>query len=127
MRTPNASKTVIRNSSTLAKVTAPRGSAAVKFMELINQLVEVHGLQSRPELNGRRGRVVAYDADKGRCGVQLPGSEKVFALRPVNLTALETAAPDARGDDGTLDEAQQLLSAGQALDAKVAAGRDGGR
>ena len=35
--------------------------------------VTVLGVRSRPALNGRDGRVVSYDNDKGRCGVLIDG------------------------------------------------------
>eukprot|EP00747_Dinoflagellata_sp_TGD_P191926 gnl/TRDRNA2_/TRDRNA2_56006_c1_seq1.p1 gnl/TRDRNA2_/TRDRNA2_56006_c1~~gnl/TRDRNA2_/TRDRNA2_56006_c1_seq1.p1 ORF type:complete len:570 (+),score=92.42 gnl/TRDRNA2_/TRDRNA2_56006_c1_seq1:1-1710(+) len=46
--------------------------------------VEIMGVQSRPELNGRRGKIVAFDADVGRYSVQMSAGE-IKQLRPANV------------------------------------------
>ena len=46
----------------------------------------VHGLESRPELNGAIGRVSGALQENGRIPVRLgPPHERVFALKPANL------------------------------------------
>lgn len=47
--------------------------------------VTLAGLQSRPELNGRRGRVVSQAAN-GRVGVQVEGLDAPLSLKSENLT-----------------------------------------
>jgi len=47
--------------------------------------VTLAGLQSRPELNGRPGRVVSQAAN-GRIGVQVEGEAAPLSLKPENLT-----------------------------------------
>ena len=52
---------------------------------LSGRQVEVHGLQSRPELNGERGEAMAYDQGKGRYAVQLSDGGAPLLLKPENL------------------------------------------
>ena len=40
------------------------------------------GLASKPELNGRTGRGVKYDATKGRVGVECAPPHGLLSLRP---------------------------------------------
>jgi len=61
--------------------------------------VTLHGLQARPELNGKTGRVLLKrDAETGRCGVVLDDgdSTKPLAVKPNNLEPLPfvTDSPD---------------------------------
>lgn len=76
-------------------------------------MVVVEGLSGRPELNGKRGRVLNFVADKGRFAVELPkrggelASERVL-LKPANLrpapaepeapASKAPSAPAATGD-----------------------------
>ena len=59
----------------------------------IGARVELRGLVSKPELNGRCGTVVAWDAAKGRAAVKI-GSRPPLSLKPSSLhvIALEEAA-----------------------------------
>jgi len=59
--------------------------------------VEVRGLASKPELNGRRGRALELDVTSGRYHVVLNGGGETLALKPDNLRAL---GDDNRGDAG---------------------------
>ena len=52
----------------------------------IGARVELRGLQSKPELNGRCGTVVSWDADKGRAGVKI--GNRTLSLKPTNLTTV---------------------------------------
>lgn len=68
--------------------------------------VEVHGLQSQPELNGKTGTIVALENEKGRWEVELPalnGTEEPrrLALKPGNLRLVK-AVPlgDPKGPRG---------------------------
>ena len=48
--------------------------------------VELHSLTSSPALNGRAGRCVRFDYDKGRCVVILDGPERQrVKVKPANL------------------------------------------
>ena len=47
--------------------------------------VEIRGLQSRPELNGERGVVVAVDVASERCLVRLHNGSGPFRLKPASL------------------------------------------
>ena len=40
------------------------------------QRVSIHGVQTRAELNGTYGRVIAFDAERGRIAVKLEGSHR---------------------------------------------------
>jgi hypothetical protein len=51
-----------------------------------NQAVQLHGLVAKPELNGRHGRALSFDVEKGRVLVEISPATTV-ALRPNNLTA----------------------------------------
>ena len=80
--------------------TPPTGPEA-----LVGQTVELLGLKSKPELNGRRGRVLNYSPETGRAGVLLRSIkafgavEKItIALLPTNLQVIEVAA--AMQEDG---------------------------
>ena len=54
----------------------------------VGSRVEVRGLKSRPEWNGREGNVTtAWSAADGRCMVEFGGEVK--KLKPENLVAVE--------------------------------------
>ena len=46
--------------------------------------VKIHGLNAKPELNGRVGLAASYNNATGRYNVQLPDGS-VLALQPKNL------------------------------------------
>ena len=55
---------------------------------LVGCRVELVGIGAKPELNGRQGLAVSFDAAKGRYNVRLDGSlaaESMLALRPDNV------------------------------------------
>ena len=56
--------------------------------------VVLHSLVARPDLNGRKGAVVAYSADKGRYTVEVQG--ETLALKPDNLKVLDEAPAAAK-------------------------------
>ena len=43
----------------------------------------IHGLKSKPELNGRRGSLLSFDAVKQRWNVRV--ADQTIALRPINF------------------------------------------
>lgn len=53
-------------------------------------IVEVHGLQGSPQYNGKRGEIVAIDAERGRYRVALDGIEKRLNIRPTNLRLIDS-------------------------------------
>ena len=57
---------------------------AAAFLRNLPAAIEVQGLQSKPELNGRRGRAVEFDAASGRYHCVLNSGEAI-ALKPTNL------------------------------------------
>ena len=63
-------------------------AAAVAEQPAIGTRVEVRGLVSKPELNGRCGAVVSWDAAKGRAGVKL--GSRLLSLKPSNLITVNT-------------------------------------
>ena len=87
---------------------------------LNGQWVEVHGLQSRPELNGLTGKVHSYDTAKQRYNIQLQGRSKCLALLPKSLRPI--AGPGAGGPAGAAGAA---AAAAAAVGAATAGG--GGR
>ena len=58
--------------------------------------VTVINLKSRPELNGQLGKVVSWDAAKGRCGVRVGSTNELLALKPDNLEAHDEAPLEAK-------------------------------
>ena len=83
--------------------------------------VRLHGLQRRPELNGREGVVVKHDLTTQRFGVLLEGETKPLALKPDNLQPLQLPAgtrvrlmgllsrPELNGQVGTVDSTDEAL------------------
>ena len=67
---------------------------------LIGRRVRLHGLKSKPALNGRGGVCARYDAARGRCVVRLDGATEPMLLRAENLHA--DAAAAAAGGVGAL-------------------------
>uniref|UniRef100_A0A7S2JPV5 Apple domain-containing protein n=1 Tax=Haptolina brevifila TaxID=156173 RepID=A0A7S2JPV5_9EUKA len=59
--------------------------------DLVGRRVEIHGLTSKGELNGRRGVASAFDKEKGRYRVRLDaegGKATVLAFMPANVRRL---------------------------------------
>ena len=54
----------------------------------VGMRVELRALQSKPHLNGQRGRIVSYEAEKQRWGVKVDSVEQTMSLKTVNLCAL---------------------------------------
>jgi hypothetical protein len=50
------------------------------------------GLAGRPELNGRLGRVLSFDAAAGRHGVELDDGSRL-AIKPANLSPADAPSP----------------------------------
>ena len=71
---------------------AMRTSPAAASVDLlhIGSVVSLVRLQARPELNGRRGSLVAFDEGKGRWQVRV-GNGTVLLLKPENLCSLATS------------------------------------
>ena len=57
--------------------------------------VQIHSLQASAEHNGARGKLEAWDAEKGRWGVRL-GSGRLLGLKPANLTRLQDPTDEHR-------------------------------
>mmetsp|Transcript_22545 Transcript_22545/g.49839 ORF Transcript_22545/g.49839 Transcript_22545/m.49839 type:complete len:640 (-) Transcript_22545:37-1956(-) len=55
----------------------------------VGDAVEIFGLQGAKELNGRRGRIVAYVEESARFGVRLEGDDDTKAVKPANLRRIE--------------------------------------
>ena len=49
----------------------------------VGRLVVIHSLKSKPELNGRRGSLLSFDAVKQRWNVRV--ADQTVALRPINF------------------------------------------
>ena len=69
----------------------PRAAA---HRALVGKRVRLHGLTTRPALNGAYGTVRGYDERKGRCAVRIDGSGESCSIRPANLRAEESANAD---------------------------------
>jgi len=57
---------------------------ATDMAELVGKDVVLHSLVGRPELNGKRGVVLSFDAERGRAGVHVDGEN--LAVRPAHLS-----------------------------------------
>ena len=69
--------------------------------------VKLRGLQSKPELNGQRGRVIGWDAAKGRLNVALVhGSTKMIQVKPPNVLVMDPS--DLRIEDMNSDDLVKL-------------------
>lgn len=84
---------------------------------LVGQRVLIHGLQARPELEGRTGIAESFNPATGRYVVELPSGERI-ALRPDRVSAADGGAGfndnhAANGMAGLADS--RLLFAGIAL------------
>lgn len=66
---------------------------ASKGIHFPGKILRVHGLQSKPEYNGKTAQVVDWDGRKGRYAVHLNGPEgTTISLKPGNL--LDPDAPE---------------------------------
>lgn len=84
----------------------------------IGRSVTVHGLKSRADLNGRRGKITAFDATAGRYEVEIPDGGGLIRCKPENLEAMSApkgTATKERGDDafkaGDMRSALELYGA----------------
>jgi len=76
--------------------------------------VSLHGLQSRPELNGQPATLIRWDADAGRWSVRIAGSDERMRVKPsciklVSAKQLQEVANEVfeaarRGDAGRLSK-----------------------
>ena len=66
-------------------------------MELVGKEVEISGLFTRADLNGKRGFVEAFHEDKGRCAVKF-GSGVSMLIKNTNLKKLSATHPSAAKD-----------------------------
>ena len=101
--------------------TIPAAAAA-----LIGVRVAVHGLKSKPELNGRHGVCERVDSATGRCVVRLDRVEAPMLIKPSNLRCASEATPlaaqpastrgagnhDGGGDDDDDDDDDALAMYG---------------
>jgi hypothetical protein len=81
---------------------------ATSNMELryVGRTVVLHDLKGRPELNGKRGKAVRYDAASGRVGVSIRSvnafggvEHATLALQPANLSVVERAAEEEEEEE----------------------------
>ena len=80
--------------------------------ELIGKTVEIIGLQGRPELNGREGTPISFDAAKGRYKVKLAHNGEMLAVKPANLRSsngTQAASGAASSSSGSSAESVKEL------------------
>jgi hypothetical protein len=58
-------------------------------------IVEIVGLKNSPELNGRKGKLLKFDASRGRWTVQFVSSGQLNLLKPENLKISSPSDADA--------------------------------
>ena len=95
---------------------ASGGGAGTSGALAVGCEVQIHSLTSATELNGSRGHLLGFDAEKGRWDVSITIGQKgqVLALKPANLSLLD------KGKDGKLP-----LSAGASSGGVIPAMRNG--
>lgn len=89
-------------------------SMKVKPSNLLQHVhIKLHGLESKPEWNGQRGTIIAWDEKNARYNVYIMGLAKAMALKPANvilengtvgmITGL-MSKPELNGKFGTIKE-----------------------
>jgi hypothetical protein len=74
---------------------------SVKPSNLLQHVhLHLHGLESRPELNGLRGTIIAWDPNKERYNVYVMQTSKAMSLKPSNVVL----------ENGTVGQIQGLQS-----------------
>lgn len=72
---------------------------SVKASNLLQHVhVRVHGIESKPELNGKTGAIVAWNPRTERYNIYVMALEKVVSLKPANVIL----------DDGTVEASPGL-------------------
>lgn len=61
----------------------------------IGDFVQIHGLQSAKDLNGRKGQIVVFKPETCRFGVRLEGEDEPKAVKPENLIKCEPVVFEA--------------------------------
>jgi len=81
----------------LSDTPAPRAGAAESVSLCSGDVVTVNGLESDAgkAINGRKGTIVHYVAEKGRYAVLLDGQDGRVNIRPSNLQVFSAGTPDA--------------------------------
>ena len=79
------------------------------------QKVKLHSLVGRPELNGRSGLVLSFDASSGRVGVKVDGEDHPMALRPANLSEQDEMRDALVGAGLTETQCDDLFALSQKL------------
>jgi hypothetical protein len=91
---------------------APGERIRIKPANLLQHVhVKLHGLESKPEWNGQRGTIVAWDAGTERYNLYIRPLSKVIGLKPSNvvlengtvgrITGLQSK-PELNGKWGTI-------------------------
>uniref|UniRef100_A0A7S1ID67 J domain-containing protein n=1 Tax=Eutreptiella gymnastica TaxID=73025 RepID=A0A7S1ID67_9EUGL len=78
----------------------------------------IRGLKSKPELNGKKGKIMRWDEDKGRYAIQIPG--QTLSLQPANLQLEQSTVVRIEGLSGA---AQYNGSWGKIVDVDMEAQR----
>jgi len=87
--TPAAAATA--DTADAADTAADAKSAATTTLPFpLGSDVRLVGLQKKPALNGKRGRIIGWDEAKGRLNVALRGENKTVQLKAANLVAVTT-------------------------------------
>ena len=81
----------------------PIGPAVPKVKFRVGDAVQIHGLEGRAELNGRRGAIASRNNETRRFGVEIDAvgdkpATKV-AIRPCNLTKIDAVREETRSRD----------------------------
>jgi hypothetical protein len=72
----------------------------------VGMRVEIFGLNSRPELNGKIGRAVSFESKRGRYAVELQSGGEKLALKAANLSL---AADDPDDEASAQNDGMELL------------------
>ena len=82
-----------KSGSTALQLAERQGHAGVATLirkrkqvtRLLGSRVVINGLVAKPELNGRKGKAVSFDDDKGRYCVELDDTSSSIMIKPCNL------------------------------------------
>jgi len=92
---------------------SPLGTEEAPLALQVGARVEVRGLKSREELNGKIGKVMEFIESSGRWRVALDDGSVKIGCKPDNLIVLDSKTSEKAADAATAPAARQPLPTGQ--------------
>ncbi len=84
---------------------------SMRDSRLLGKKVVIKGLVTKPELNGRTGRVMKFDDEKGRYWIELDETSETFMIKSCNLVPHEGDGSQAERAGGSMLRTQFLAAA----------------